>query len=349
MTRLPGIARAKLLIAAYGRLICCLLFIVGILSLGGAAWAYAHPPTTTVTNHVNEQTIESTLQTSALVTGESSLYREGDRLRNQELYFTSATPNITLTHRTTTTPDASTRLSHTIELVTQATNGGTVFWERSRVLNEATGTSSNGSFNSSTTIDITELNEQLQPIASEIGSEGSVQVAIRVTTSYETDQYSGTLTDTANLRLSGASYSVAPLTLETTESTQTTRRVPIPSRNAFGYTFRAGIGIFAVISGGFVGVVQHRLPNEATLADQVQRLRYSEWISMGTIPSSVNSQPVRIETLDDLVDLAIDANKRVLLDEQQDVFAVIDGDVMYYYGQWPNPESTGFEWDVTTE
>lgn len=348
MTRLPGIARTKLIIAEYGRLIGILLFIVGILSLGGAAWIYAHPPTTTVTDQTNEQTIESTLHTSALVTGESSLYRQGNRLRDQHIYFTSATPNVTLTVRTTTSPDESALLAHKIELITEATNGGTVFWERSRVLEDQTATSSDGSLNSSTTIDINELKKRLDPIASEIGPESSLQVSVRVTTTYETNQHSGTLTDTAALRLSRESYSVEPLTLETTESTQTTRRVPLPSRNAFDYIFPAGFGIVALLFAGIIGVYHRRLPHRDILADQVQRLRYSDWISEGTIPSSMDSQPVHIETLDDLVGIAIDTNKPVLLDRQQDVFAVIDGRVLYYYGDWSEPESSDFEW-VTPE
>lgn len=349
MIRLPGIARTKLIIAEHGRLIGVLLFIIGILALGGAAWIYTHPPTTTVTDHTNEQTIESTLHTSALVTGESSLYRQGNRLRDQHIYFTSATPNVTLTLRTTTSPDESVRLAHKIELVTQATNGGTVFWERSRVLEDQTATSSDGSLNSSTTIDINELKKRLDPVASEIGPDSSLRVAVRVTTSYESSEHSGTLTDTAAIGLSGGSYTVAPLTLETTESTQSTRQVPLPSRNAFDYIFPAGFGLVALLFAGLIGVSRRRLPPRDVLAEQVQRLRYSDWISAGTIPSSMDSQPVRIETLDDLVGIAIDTNKPVLFDEQQDVFAVIDGGVVYYYGDWPEPESSDFEWVTRDE
>lgn len=346
MTRLPGIARTKLIIAEYGRLICLLLFIVGILSLGGAAWNYANPPTTTVTDHLNEQTIESTLHTSAVVTEESSLYRQGTRLQDQHIYFTSATPNATLTVRTTATPDNSVRLSHKIELVTQATNDGTVFWERSRVLEDQTATASDGSLNSSTTIEINDLKQQLDPIANEIGPDSSLQISVRVTTSYETDEHAGTLTDTAALRLSSDSYSVAPLTLGTTESTETTRQVPLPSRSGFDYPFRGGLGIVAVLFAGYIGVYQHRLPDRDVLAEQVQRLRYSEWISTGTIPPGIDGQPVRIGSLADLVEIAIDTNKPVVLDEQQDVFAVIDGEVVYYYGEWYAPESSDFEWET---
>lgn len=349
MTRLPGLARAKLIIAEYGRLIGVLLFLVGILSLGGAAWIYAHPPTTTVTDYSNEQTIESTLHSSALVSGESSLYRQGNRLRDQQIYFTSATPNVTLTVRTTAAPAESARLAHKVELVTQATNDGTVFWERSRVLEEQSATASDGSLNSSTTIDINALKQRLEPIANEIGPDGSLQVAVRVTTSYETQQHSGTLTDTAAIRLSRGSYSVAPLTLETTERTQTTRRVRLPSRNAFGYVVPAGVGIVAVLLAGFVGVSHRRLPHPDILADRVQRLRYSDWISEGTIPSSMDREPVHIETLDDLVGIAIDTKKPVLLDKQRDVFAVIDGQVLYYYGDWSEPEPSEFDWVTVDE
>ncbi len=344
MTLLPGIARTKLIIADYGRLIGILLFVVGILLLGGAAWVYANPPTTTVTDQTNEATIESTLHTSALVTEENSLYPQGNRLHDQHIYLLSATPNVTLTLQTTATSAEPADLAHKIELVTQATNDGTVFWERSRVLADRDGTSSDGSLNSSTRIDINELNDRLDPVASEIGPGSSLRVSVRVTTSFETTHHSGTLADTTPLRLSGGSYSIEPLTLETTEATQNTRQVVLPSRNVFDYLFPAGFGIGALLMAVIVGVYHRRLPNRDILAEQVQRQRYSEWISAGTIPSSLDCQPVRIEALDDLVSIAIDTNKPVLVDEQHDVFAVIDGNVVYYYGEWPDQESSHFEW-----
>lgn len=40
---------------------------------------------------------------------------------------------------------------------------------------------------------------------------------------------------------------------------------------------------------------------------------------------------VRLNTLEDVVDVAVDGDGRVVHDERWDLFAVFDGDVVYHY------------------
>lgn len=334
MTGFPGPARAKLLIATYGRQLVIILIVVGVLLMGSAGWIYTHPPTTTVTDRTNQQTIESTLHTSAIVTGESNLYRQGAQLQDKPIYLLPATPNVTLTVQTTLPPDASVQLTHRLELVMQATSDGTVFWQRSQTLQKQQVTTSDGSLNTSATLDIPGLKDRVEPIRSELGTSSSLRVFIRVTTSYETSLYSGTLSDTSSLRLSGDSYSVAPLTLKKTESTSETREVVLPTRNAFSYLVPAGVGTGALLLAVVIGFNHRRLGERDVLAAQVHQARYSEWISAGTIPPSVGGEHVEVDSLEDLVGIAIDTRKRVLFDGSQEVYVVIDGPVVYYYGDW---------------
>jgi hypothetical protein len=42
---------------------------------------------------------------------------------------------------------------------------------------------------------------------------------------------------------------------------------------------------------------------------------------------------VTINSLEDLVDIAIDCNKRVIFDDSLEVYAVADGDIVYYYSE----------------
>lgn len=349
MTRLPGIVRAKLLIVKYGRLLVVGLLVVGALSLGSAGWIYTHPPTTTVTDQTNQQTIESSLHTSAIVTGESNLYRQGTQLQDQHIYLLPAAPNVTLTLQTTVPSGEAVRLNHRLELVMEATNDGTVFWQRSRLLRERQRTTSSGSMNTSTTIDIPALRDRLGPIKSEIGTDSSLRVFVRVTTSYETGQYSGTLSETSSLQLSRDTYTVEPLTLKKMESTPETREVVLPTRNEFSYLLPAGVGVGALLLAVIIGFSHRRLSEQDLLADQVHQTRYSEWISAGTLPSTVGNEHVKVDSLEDLVGIAIDTKKRVLFDSSQDVYAVIDGPVVYYYGDWKPKNGQDFDWPMDNE
>lgn len=334
MTGLPGTIRAKLLVSTYGRQLVAVLLVVGVLLIGSAGWVYAHPPTTTVTDNTNKQTIESTLHTSAVVTGESNLYEQGTQLRDTPIYLLGSTPNVTLTVHTSTPPDETVQLTQQLELVMQATSDGTVFWERSRLLEEQQATATEGSSNTSTTLNVPEIQNEADQIRSEIGPKSSLHVFIRVTTAYETSRYSGTMSDTSSLGVSGTTYSFEPLTLEKTESTPKDRVVILPNRNVFSYLVPAGGGIAVLLLAVGIGIMSRRATVPDSLAQQIHRTRYSEWISAGTLPQSMGAQRVPVDSLEDLVGIAIDTRKRVVFDEQQDVYVVLDGTIAYYYGDW---------------
>ena len=302
--------------------------------MASAGWVYTHPPTTTVTDNTNQQTIESTLHTSAVVTGDSSLYQQGTQLRDKPVYLLPATPNVTLSVHTTGPPDETVRLTHQLELVMRATSGGTVFWERSRTLREQHGTIADGSLNTSAMLGIPETTDRVDQIRTEIGRDSSLNVFIRVTTSYETSRYTGEMSENSPLQLSSDSYSVKPLTFEKTESTPETREVTLPTRNAFSFLLPAGIGVGVLFLAGAIELMLRRVSGRDTLANQVDRTRYSEWISAGTISPSMGSERVSVDSIEDLVGIAIDSRKRVLFDESSEVYVVIDGSTVYYYGDW---------------
>ena len=333
MIRRPGISRAKLIISEYGPVLAVALAIIGVLALGGAGWIYTHPPTTTVTDHTNKQTVQSTLQTSAVVTGDSALYREGDRIENQPVYFMGATPNLTLTVQTSVPDEQAVQVDQQIELVMRASHSGETFWQQTRVLEQEETTTSNGTVTTSTELNVSQLENQIAPVQAEIGSAGSLTVFVTVTTSYETNQYSGTLSDRALIRLSGNTYTVEPLTLETTESTPKTREIVLPTRNASAYTIPAGIGVSALLGAGLVAGLYRRRERWDTVEDHIHQNRYAEWISAGTLSAGIGDQYVPVQSLEDLVDIGIDMSKRVIYDRDRDVYAVIDGQMVYYYGE----------------
>ncbi|QLG63211.1 DUF5305 family protein [Halorarum salinum] len=341
MIRYPGLARTKLFISDYGRELAAVLAVIGVLFIGGAGWIYAHPPTTTVTDQTNEQTIRSTLHPSAVVTGDSALYRSGERVENQPIYLIAATPNLTLTLETTVPADQPVQVDQHVELVMQAAHNEDAFWQETRDLERSRKSTSNGSVTTSTKINVPQLKEQVRPIENELGRDGSLRVFVRVRTSYETSQYSGTLNRTTPLQLSERSYEIDPLTLERTESTPETREVVVPTRDTSAYAIPAGIGVTALLIAGVVGGLYSRREQWGAVEDQIHQNRYAEWISEGTLSPGIGSQYVQVDSLEDLVDIGIDMGKRVIQDFGKDAYAVIDGEIVYYYGEGtPWPERT---------
>ncbi len=89
------------------------------------------------------------------------------------------------------------------------------------------------------------------------------------------------------------------------------------------------------------------------LTDQEQELiaikqareRFTEWITTGEFPSEREyEQTVLVDSLEGLVDVAIDTNKRVIEDEQLGVSTVLDDTYIYIYIQ---PDSPARDWLVS--
>lgn len=71
----------------------------------------------------------------------------------------------------------------------------------------------------------------------------------------------------------------------------------------------------------------------AVLRETLTRERFDEWISRGRVPKDTGQRSVYVESLEDLVDVAIDSSKRVIRDPERDQYVVIDGDIVYRYRQ----------------
>lgn len=328
----PGISRAKLAIAEHGRTIAVVLAVVGLLALTGAGWVYTNPPTTTVTEQSHEQTIESSLDTSAVVTGDSALYDSGERIENQPVYFTETMPDLTLTAEAAVPADQSVRVDQQVALVMQAARDGEVFWERSRLLIDEETTTTTGATTASATVDVPELRERLAPVADEVGTAGTLSVTVELTTAYETDRYSGTLTRQRPLDLADRTYALEPFAVENRESTTETRTTTLPRSN-LAYGAPAAVGALALLS-AVVLFGLYRLRGEAWsgLETQIHRDRYAEWISVGSLRGEVGERSIAMASVEDLVDVAIDQEKRVVFDPEIHTHAVIDGSVVYYHG-----------------
>lgn len=335
----PGLLRVRILIGNYGPRIAIVLGLLGVLTLGTAGWTYAHPPTTEVTDRTNERTIRADLRSSAVVTGDTSLYETGTRLRDEPVYLTSAAPNLTLTMRTSLPSNESVDVAQELALVVRAVHDGETFWQEVERLDRTQVTTSDGVATASATVDVPALRARLARLDDEIGAAGSVHARVRMNLSYDTGTYRGRASESARLRFDGATYAIDAASAERTHAESTSRTVSVPHRQRWPYRLPAlaGVGLLAA------AVVVARSADGAAADDDLERRlhasRYAEWISEGQLPSTPGAERVRIASLEGLVDVAIDANKRVIHDPAAEVYAVLDDRVVYYHaieGDWPD-------------
>ncbi|MDY6765217.1 MAG: DUF5305 family protein [Halobacteria archaeon] len=63
-----------------------------------------------------------------------------------------------------------------------------------------------------------------------------------------------------------------------------------------------------------------------------------DWVSKGRVPSeTMNGSSIEVDSLEDLVDVAIDTNNRVIEDTDRNKYVVINDEIVYTYSP---PEDT---------
>jgi biopolymer transport protein ExbD len=353
--------RLRYLLGRYGKVFVVSLVLMSTVAFASAALAYtAAPETRQVTEQTDIQSFETTVNTSATVTGNTSLYESGRTLSNMPVYLVGASPNVTVTAHTEVPGDRAVNVSQQITLELYATRNGEVFWSNTTTLAADAKQVTDGSLVTETTINVREVRSgRLSEVQSEAESVGAVQVKIHADTVYKSDTYEGNLAVTAPIEIADRSYAIdAPRSDERSHATPVTRTItgsgqditagtPVTSNataqagflTGLGFAtpptesiIRGGLGVFALVAALIMRRVHDRLPDPGETKQTYDKVRHGDWISRGRIPESDAYERVVIKEFVDLIDIAIDSDKRVIHDRDRDLYAVIDGTVIYRHG-----------------
>lgn len=335
-------ARIKRQLAIYGGSIGVALALVGVLMIGAGGWMYLNPPVEEIPpEETNVQDFEASLDHSAVTTGNTSLYEAGERLRNQPVYFANSTPAVTFSTDVSVPEGRPVDVTQRILITHSATFNDEVFWERSVTLAEANETVEGGQTEIETTVRMTDIEEQRTTIEEVVGTIGTVSSELEMRVEYASPidgggTYEGTLETTSPIQFSGnAFWFDTGLSASETRS-QTgqaeVRELPPDMTRVGGL---AGGGLLVLVVGIALAVWSSREAEVYELELEVYRSRYDEWISEGEFPTDAANRYVYINSLKDLVDIAIDTNKRVIYDSDVDAYSVLDGEVVYYHAAEP--------------
>jgi hypothetical protein len=361
--------RLKYLLSRYGKLVVIALVLSSTVAFASAALAYSAPPETRqVTEQTDVQSFETTVNTSAPVTGNTTLYESNRKLSNMPVYLLGASPNVTVIARTDVPDDRAVEITQQITIELYATRNSETFWSETRTLASDSERVTDGTLVSETTIDVREIRRgRLSEVQSEVESVGTLHAKIHVDTVYEADTYQGRLTVTAPMEITDRSYAIdAPRSDERSHATPVTRTItgaeetvtigtpatpnataqagilpPVgPLALSTGSGIRGGLGMLALIAALLLWRLYSRLPDQEEMKRAYDKIRYADWISRGQLPESDTYERIAIEKFVDLLDLAIDSDNRVIHDSDQDLYAVIDGTCIYQYTEKRNRSTT---------
>ncbi|QLG49314.1 DUF5305 domain-containing protein [Natrinema halophilum] len=333
--------RLDLLLARSARSIVIVLVIVGVLSLGATGWAVANPVTTS-TPQFGEERVSSSVETSAIVIQNSTLWNEGERLTDSSVYVLDASPELTITPKTKLrnptdgTAIEEANVTHELQVRFEASRDGTAFWNETHTVFRESPSIENGIARSEATIDVEALRQRQRELESEVSGIGSVTLTMTYRAEYDTGRHEGTITTSSPIRITEDAYWLGgSMSDSATHSYQSgVERTTVPRSTAL----IGGLSVLGTLSLVGAAFVARRSPADIDAARRaVHEHRYAEWISRGSIPMWLGDYHVSLDTLEDVVDVAIDTNERVVHDSQRGLFAVVNDGIVYYYsdrGLW---------------
>ena len=292
-------------------------------------------------------------------------YKEGEVLTRAPAYFYQYSPDLTFNVTANTTKnvsvDLTTRLIREEEIVTDREDEDSeVIYTNNRLLMYRQDTVTNGWVTNRRTFNVQrDLVDPADDVAADFpSSTTSLNTQLRLTVDYRTEPingtvYSGTLNMTPSLESNNDAYWLTGDQQANVSETQTRTIEPAaavdsgetgqptePSEPTRGepnmglVALLAVLGLVAVASGGAIAAKAPQL-DKAELKTEIAHNQYSEWISEGDLLLDSDNEFVSVNSIEDLVNVGIDANKRVIYDPDLSVYTVSDGDVTYYYTTEP--------------
>lgn len=350
----PLADRVRYLLSTRFQLALAVCLLVALLGGFVAYQAHTAPDTTTESRIAGNWTTNATFEHFAVVTNGSIAFEAGETLHNRPVYFRQATPVLNGTYVVEHEGDATgATFDTTLRLVVRATersasgddSGTVVLW---RVVEPLATVESRSLAPGETrripfSVNVTARMELVERIQEELGSTRGQAEVLVVAETNETatvagEERSGARTDRMRVMPRSATYSVQrSLTGARTRTVRETVTVPVETSplREWGSIVAFLAGLLA--AGGLVALDRNDrldLPPGEAAAIGHRRTRHSfrEWISVGTIPPPADGERVvAVDSLTDLVDVAIDSDRRVIEDEESGEFAVLDGSTRYAY------------------
>lgn len=343
-----GTARQRYLLDEY--LLVVVLALLGAAALGGflTYTAYAAPGTTTETRTVSSWETTPDLDHAATVTRDNEVFRTGRTLENRDVYYTRISPILDGTFRTgyRTTGEGSLDTSVEVDLVIRAVSeeSNITYWRvgRSLASRETTDLAPGEVTATTFSLNISQVESRRDRVTGSLGgTAGTVETVVVARTTYD-----GSVNGREVSRTRGQEF---PLVIEentyrirtdgvrggrfTQSERVAVRNEPSPLRATAGPVLLALglLGLAGLVVGQRTGRLELTAGERARLVHERERSEFEEWITAGRVSEAALDGPaVTVESLEGLVDIAIDTDRRVIETDTGRYFVPGDGLVYRY-------------------
>lgn len=332
-----------------------LLLIVALLVAGVGGWmtytAHADPGTRTETRTVSQWTTATGVQHSAVVREENEVFPVGERFSDRSVYYTQVMPVLDGTYRLRYTASESGTMTARTELTlviravegTEQGESETVYWRVTDPLANATATDVRAGETVRTSFDlnVSALDARVERLGESLGgTSGSVETFVRARTTLEGTvngrDESRTLTTEIPLQLDDTTYSVGAAGDERTFP----RTRPVTVRQSYGPLWSLGGPLLAFLGLAAVAGLAYAVRTGRFDLTETERARleyerayaeFDEWVTTARIPDeALEGATLTVDSLEGLVDIAIDTNNRVI-ETPDSGFVVLDDGLVYTF------------------
>jgi hypothetical protein len=328
-------------------------FVVAVVALllvgavGGAAAYSAHvdPGTETRTEEVGAWESTAGYDHQATVTEPNQIYPIDYPLENRSVYYTSIAPVLNGTFHYGFAGGGELDVEAETTLVIRSVGEeGETYWEVTDSLDGASTTiGPDGTVRTTFSLNISGVRARIQSIEEDLGaSPGTTQVHVVTNVTAAGTAGGADASHEAGYVLSidpgSDTYSVEAPSAATERhphtGTVTVERDYGPLRSLGGPAVLV-LSLLGLVALGVARDQEMLAVSEAErarLAAEAEREEFEEWISTGQVPDAVrNRDSVAVDSLADLVDAAIDSDRRVIHDPADDTYHVIDDALRYEY------------------
>ncbi|ADC65846.1 hypothetical protein Ferp_1702 [Ferroglobus placidus DSM 10642] len=308
-----------------------LAVVVAILVFSSAFATYSayndlKPKKVTVKRNVTIGTYELYYDYYSTVSKENPLWGEGMKLFNKDVYFSSVSPVLNITFNLIL-PESNFEVEYETKLLITSSTSDKVFWELERVIGSGVTVLNSSKFSYSFSLNILELEREIESIERSLEFKGGSKT-IKVVTNVYAKGSEKEIKDSVEMTIkpSGSYYTVSSSGKKKTveRTVNEVKKVPPSQREYIFALSKVALPILGIIASVYV----YRI---SSLSEDEKALRkFRKWISKGKLPE-VRMTTIEIESLEDLVDAAIDMNERVIHDAEKNAFFFVHDGILYIY------------------
>jgi hypothetical protein len=286
---------------------------------------------------------------SVPITKENPLYEIGTRLEmGKPAYFLVASPTTDMSFTYRLEPANSGEISGKLETMIVATGKGMsegeekIFWQKEFPLKSEGGdTNWKGVIvTRKFSIDVPEVKSMVKNVQEQLNYSKDADIEIVNRVNYQGkingENIYGTK-DFAIPLLISSSYYQLPEKLDFIESTNITRKVSSKSYPPLSTIFvPLALCLLSLVlaSAIFISTKTKKVEPESKEKPEKERKRspFKEFISRGKLPNESNSLlKIEISSLQELIDVAVDMNSRVIFDEEANTYFILQSGAMYVF------------------